>query len=66
VQHEYLSEWVRLLVEVRPELSPTEARFVVHGVLTIVNDTVPGVVSTGDGVDDRLVRLGLDVLRAGQ
>lgn len=40
VQRDYVAEWVRLLVALRPELSPVEARVVVHMGLTIVNDLV--------------------------
>ena len=38
LQHDYVAEWVRLLMEVRPELTEAEARFLVHGALTTVND----------------------------
>lgn len=37
-QHDYVAEWIRLLREVRPELDERRARFVVHAVLTVVND----------------------------
>lgn len=38
LQHDYVAEWVRLLRAVRPDLDDTDARFVVHGALTTVND----------------------------
>jgi len=38
-QHDYVAEWVRLLTGTRPELSPAQARYLVHSVLTLVNDT---------------------------
>lgn len=37
-QHDYVSEWIRLLRATRPELDERRARFVVHAVLTVVND----------------------------
>ena len=37
-QHDYVEEWVRLLNDARPDLSEIEARFVVHAVLSVVND----------------------------
>lgn len=37
-QHDYVAEWIRLLRMTRPELDPQRARFLVHGVLTVVND----------------------------
>lgn len=40
VQRDYIAEWVRLLCTARPELSPAEARVVVHMALTIANDLI--------------------------
>lgn len=40
IQRDYVSEWVRLLGAVRPELSAIECRVVVHMALTIANDLV--------------------------
>lgn len=37
-QHDYVGEWIQLLGQARPELSEVRARFVVHAVLSIVND----------------------------
>ena len=37
-QHDYVAEWVRLLIGSRPELSLDQARYVVQAVLTMVND----------------------------
>ncbi len=39
-QRDYVEEWVRLLTGARPELQDRQARFLVHSVLTIVNDVV--------------------------
>jgi AcrR family transcriptional regulator len=63
VQHEYVAEWIRLLVSVRPSLTEPEAHFITHGVLGIAND----VARTGYGrrradIEDVLVSIGLDVL----
>ena len=40
VQREYVAEWVRLLMAIRPDLVTPEARVVVHMALTIANDLV--------------------------
>jgi len=37
-QHDYVAEWIRLICETRPELNEQQARFLVHGALTAVND----------------------------
>jgi len=37
-QHDYVAEWVRLLIGSRPELKLDQARYVVQAVLTLVND----------------------------
>ncbi|MFJ8816588.1 TetR/AcrR family transcriptional regulator [Amycolatopsis thermoflava] len=37
-QHDYVAELVELLRSVRPELGEQEAKFVLHAVLTVVND----------------------------
>lgn len=63
IQHDYLSEWVRLLRSVRPELSEPEARIVVHAVLSIFNDIarIPRLRTRPD-LRAELVGLGLEVL----
>jgi AcrR family transcriptional regulator len=63
VQHEYVSEWVQLLGEVRPDLSAPEARFVTHGLLAVVNDHVPAdpKVRRSD-LGAVLVQIGAEVL----
>ncbi|HZQ85398.1 MAG TPA: TetR family transcriptional regulator [Acidimicrobiales bacterium] len=61
VQHEYVSEWVRLLAAVRTGLSPAEARFVVQGAVGLVNDFVNSEARVGQ-LDDILVQLGSEVL----
>lgn len=38
LQHDYVSEWVQLLMVERPHLTDLEARVTVHAVLSIVND----------------------------
>ncbi|GAA3523972.1 TetR/AcrR family transcriptional regulator [Nocardioides daeguensis] len=37
-QATYVAEWVRLLRESRPELDAAQARYIVHAVLTTIND----------------------------
>lgn len=39
-QHDYVEEWVRLLTGARPELDDARAKYVVHAVLTVVNDVI--------------------------
>jgi len=66
VQHDYVAEWVRLLLEARPDLSEPEARFLTHGVLGIVNDNVQGGAErVHPQLDGILISLGLEVLVAG-
>jgi AcrR family transcriptional regulator len=43
VQHDYVSEWVRLVLAVHPELTEPEARVITHGVLGIINDNTSGL-----------------------
>ena len=66
LQHDYISEWVELLVAVRPQLTASDARFITHGVLGVVNDSLfrdrPWL---GPGEDDVLVALGLAALGVG-
>ena len=38
LQHDYVAEWVRLLMTERPEVGEADARFIVHGVFTTIND----------------------------
>jgi AcrR family transcriptional regulator len=65
VQHEYVAEWVRLLVAVRPSLTPAEGRFLVQGVLGVVNDNVHGQARRRPDLDEILVQLGLEMLDLG-
>ncbi|RJS46745.1 TetR/AcrR family transcriptional regulator [Nocardioides cavernaquae] len=37
-QHDYVAEWIRLIRETRPALDESQARFVVHAALTVIND----------------------------
>lgn len=37
-QHDYVAEWIRLVRETRPQTDERRARFLVHAVLTVVND----------------------------
>lgn len=39
IQRLNIEEWARLIAELRPELSPVECRFLVHGALNLVLDT---------------------------
>ncbi len=59
IQREYVTEWVALLREVRPELTEGQAGVVVHGALTIAND----MARTGTIRDlDAVVRVGTGLL----
>jgi AcrR family transcriptional regulator len=62
VQHEYVSEWVRLLSAVRPELSPAGARFAVQGAVALVNDIVHRAERGRAGIDEILLQLALEVM----
>lgn len=62
VQHEYVSEWVRLLEVVRPELSAAEARFAVQGAVALVNDMVHRDDRGRDDIDEILLQLALEVM----
>ncbi|RHW28511.1 TetR/AcrR family transcriptional regulator [Nocardioides immobilis] len=54
-QHDYVSEWIRLLRETRTDLDERQARFVVHAVLTVVNDvTRTRHLARRPGVEDDL------------
>jgi len=62
VQHEYVSEWVRLLDATRPELSSAEARFVVQGAVALVNDIVHRPERGRTDIDEILLQLTLEVM----
>jgi len=62
VQHEYVSEWVRLLGAIRPELSPAEARFAVQGAVALVNDIVHRAERGRADIDEILLQLALEVM----
>jgi AcrR family transcriptional regulator len=59
MQHRYVSEWVSLLIAARPTLGAAEARFIVHGALSLVNNCVANV---RPGLGPVLVGLGRRVL----
>ena len=62
VQHEYVSEWVRLLGAVRPELSPAEARIAVQAAVALVNDAVRHAEQARGDIDEILLQLTLEVM----
>ena len=43
IQHDYVTEWVRLLLAVKPELTAAHGRVITHGVLGIINDNMSGL-----------------------
>lgn len=62
-QHDYVAEWIRLLRTTRPELDPRQARFVVHAVLTVVNDvTRTAHLLDRPGLGDELKSVGRLIL----
>jgi AcrR family transcriptional regulator len=66
VQRDYVSEWVKLLVETAPALGEREARITVHAALTIINDLARTPrIAARPGIAPELVALAGDVLRAG-
>lgn len=60
LQHQYVSEWVRLVSACRPELTDPEAWFVTHGGLAVIND------ATESQLQYDLVPLSLAVLLEGE
>jgi AcrR family transcriptional regulator len=66
VQRDYVAQWVRLLVEIAPDLTEREARITVHAALTIINDlTRTPRVATRPAIAAELAALAETVLRAG-
>jgi hypothetical protein len=66
VQRDYVSEWVKLLLETAPALGEREARITVHAALTIINDLARTPrISARPGIAPELVALAREVLRAG-
>jgi AcrR family transcriptional regulator len=62
-QHDYLAEWVALLMACRPELAEAQAWVVVHAALTVVNalSRLPHL-QRRPGLADDIIGVGLDVL----
>jgi AcrR family transcriptional regulator len=66
VQRDYVSEWVKLLLETAPALGEREARITVHAALTIINDLARTPrIAARPGIAPELVALAREVLRAG-
>lgn len=67
LQRAYVAEWVRLLCELNPGLTETEARVVVQAALTVVND-LPRTRGVNDrpGLADDLTGLAVCLLDAPQ
>jgi hypothetical protein len=61
IQHDYLAEWIALLVAARPGPDPPAARSALHAALTVVNTAVREDWSRDA---QRLVHLGSVVLGA--
>ncbi len=63
IQHDYVSEWVQLLRELRPDLSETEGRVVTHAVLSLFSDVarMRRFRSRAD-LQTELVGMGLELL----
>jgi AcrR family transcriptional regulator len=70
-QHDYVGEWIQLLAQARPELSEVEARFVVHAVLSVVNDVTrtrslmqrPGIGDDLRSITRRVLAVDVDLSR---
>lgn len=63
LQHDYVAEWVGLLQQVRPEVTDSEARFLVHGGLTVVNDVSrTGHLRSLSNIGHELPKLALAVM----
>lgn len=63
-QHDYVAEWVDVLVRVRPELAETEAAFRVHAALAVVNDVARPDRTAALPTAEALVALAREVLAA--
>jgi len=63
IQHDYVSEWVQLLGDLRPDLSDTEARVVTHAVISLFNDVARmRRFRQRPQLQHELVRMGLELL----
>jgi len=63
IQHDYVSEWVQLLGDLRPDLSDTEARVVTHAVISLFNDVARmRRFRQRPQLQRELVRMGLELL----
>jgi AcrR family transcriptional regulator len=63
IQRLQVEEWVRLLNGIRPELSATDARVLVHAALNVVTDLAAGPATPPPGFERPVTRLALAVLR---
>jgi len=64
VQRLQVEEWVRLVVGIRPELTPADARVLVHAALNLINDLGAGAPAPPPpGLEAQLAGLALSVLR---
>ena len=65
MQRLHVEEWVRLLLDLRPELSASEARVLTHAALNVVTDLSRWVrFDRRSAMDHHLIRLMAIVLRA--
>lgn len=63
IQHDYVSEWVRLVLNLRPDLTEPEGRVVTQAALGIVHDCARSPRLRGrPGLAADLVGIGLEVL----
>ncbi|MFR9773753.1 TetR/AcrR family transcriptional regulator [Nocardia sp. SC052] len=63
VHDDYLPEWARLILALRPELTESEAIFLTHGVVGMVDDNARSTTMTIPAdLDDILVEIGLEIL----
>lgn len=64
-QRLHVEEWVRLLVETRPELASAEARILVHAAINLITDLARlGRFDRSTGFDRSVVELARTLLRA--
>ncbi len=63
IQHDYVTEWVALMVADRPALTETEARVIVHGALSVVHERARAWwLQPEPGLRDGLLRAAAAVL----
>jgi AcrR family transcriptional regulator len=65
LQHDYVSEWIRLLLADQPDRGAIEARFLTHAALTVINDVArTRHLAARPRISDELHSLTTELIRA--